>query len=746
MVELLAPIGSLDAFYAAIENKADAIYLGGKQFGARAYANNFELEQLVEMIKYAHFFDVKVYVTVNTIIFDKEIDELIEFLDFLYLNDVDAVIVQDLGVLNIIRHRYPDFEIHASTQMNVHSVSEAKVLKDLGVSRIVVAREIDIDQIKKIKREVDIEIEAFIHGAHCVSSSGNCYISSIIGGRSGNRGRCAQPCRLPYSINEKTGYLISPKDLYSLPRIKELIEAGVDSLKIEGRMKRPEYVAQITKSYRAAINHYYYGEEFDLELEEENLRKIFNRGFTKGYLFNNTDEEYINTEASNHQGILIGKVLSSKYNTVEIELTSELVQGDSIRLVGNVTDAITVNQMYLNNKMVTEAKAGDVVILRSHMDGLDDAEVFLTTSINQIKGLEKSYLERNRKLHIEGVIDLIGNRLRVSLKYKDYEYEKLSDFLVEAAKKTPTNNRIVEQFNRTNNTVFVFDSIILNVYKDIFVNIKDLNELRRSALNEFSEIISKKHQSRNIIKKEYSFIDINEETVKTKVKVRNLSQLQVALEYNIDEIYVDDKSLLKYIGKDLKAYYVEPRVLLDEENISNKRVVSKLGYYSKDNTSIYMNTTNALGVNILENLGANSIGLSLEMSIDQIEKLVKNYKNLFNRNPNLEVMVYGRYELMMLKYKLGLSSEDLDGRTSLVDRKNFMFPLLLEDDYIKVLNSKKVHLVDYLEQLESLNISRIIDFTIESADEVRAVLDIYINKDDKKLYDVTIGHIKEGVL
>lgn len=748
MVELLAPAGSKEAFYAAVENKADAIYLGGKQFGARAYANNFDHEDLKEMIKYAHLFDIRVYVTVNTIVFDEEIDELIEFLDFLYLNDCDGLIIQDLGVLNIIRNRYPDFEIHASTQMNIHSVEEALVLKDLGVKRIVVAREINLETIKKIKRATNLEIEVFIHGALCVSSSGNCYISSIIGKRSGNRGRCAQPCRLPYSLGEDSGYLISPKDLYSLPRIKELIEAGVDSLKIEGRMKRPEYVAGIIKSYRKAIDNYYYNTEFNLETEEIELRKLFNRDFTKGFLFDEKDEDYINKEASNHQGILIGKVISSNNKTVKIKLDYELNFGDSIRLVGNVSDAITVNQMYRNNELITEAKANDIVSLRSHVDNLDSALVYLTSANRQLKELEKSYLEPSRKINISGTIDLIDDCLRISLKYKNYRYSLNSSVKVENPKSTPTNERLIEQFRKTANTVFEFESLDLDIKRPIFISIKEVNELRRRALDNFREIISKKNKNRKTREFEFTKPDIINRDSQMIVKVRTFEQLQAALKYELKEIYITDKLLFDDLktNTELDVYYVTPRASTVEEENDTNIVTSKLGNYKDYRTSVYMNTTNALAVNLLENLGAKSIGLSLEMSYSQIENLVNNYKKLFSRLPNLEFMVYGRYELMMLKYKFGLKEDELDGSKNLVDRKNYSFPTLLEDEYVKILNSKRVHLVDYVEKLKGLNISPIIDFTIETASEVEEVLDIYLKNNNKNLIDVTLGHINEGVL
>ncbi|MCK9198976.1 MAG: U32 family peptidase, partial [Bacilli bacterium] len=248
-IELLSPAGTYEAFLASVQNGADAVYLGGKLFGARAYAANFDNEDLVNIIKYAHAHNVKVYITVNTIVFNKEIEELIKFLDFIYLNDVDAVIVQDLGIINLIKNRYKNLDIIASTQMNIHNIEGAQRLKQLGIKRVVIARETDLQTIRKILDEVDIEVEVFAHGALCVCYSGECLLSSFIGKRSGNRGKCAQPCRLSYTLlcnNEKVSeekYLLSMKDLCTLDNLDEIIKSGVGALKIEGRMKSSEYVA-----------------------------------------------------------------------------------------------------------------------------------------------------------------------------------------------------------------------------------------------------------------------------------------------------------------------------------------------------------------------------------------------------------------------------------------------------------------------------------------------------------------------
>ena len=263
-IELLSPAGNMESLIAAIEAGCDAVYLGGTLFGARAFANNFNDEELIEAIKYAHMYGVKVYVTTNIIIYEHEVNNFLKYIDFLHKNNVDAIIVQDLGMLDLVHKTFPNLEVHASTQMHIHNLDGVIMAKKLGVKRVVLARETPIEVIKEIKNNVEMDLEIFAHGALCVSYSGQCLFSSLIGSRSGNRGSCVGSCRLPYKIvdefNNKLNngdYPLSMKDLNTLEYIGELIEAGVTSLKIEGRMKSPEYVYIVTKLYREAIDSYY---------------------------------------------------------------------------------------------------------------------------------------------------------------------------------------------------------------------------------------------------------------------------------------------------------------------------------------------------------------------------------------------------------------------------------------------------------------------------------------------------------
>ena len=319
-IEILAPAGSYAAFRAALNAGADAVYAGGARFGARAFAENFTEDELIQAIREAHFYGRKFYLTVNTLLKDREIADLYDYLAPFYKNGLDAVIVQDMGVVEYIRTYFPNLDIHASTQMTITGAFGAKFAESCGMTRVVPARELSLSEIRQIREQTGLEIECFVHGALCYCYSGQCLLSSLIGGRSGNRGQCAQPCRLPYVFDASSSrdpkYYLSPKDICTLEIIPDLVEAGIDSFKIEGRMKKPEYVAAVTAMYRKYADLYLRKGRKGFHVAEEDRRMLldlYNRGgFSEGYYHTHNGREMISLDRPNHAGVPALKVRYQK--------------------------------------------------------------------------------------------------------------------------------------------------------------------------------------------------------------------------------------------------------------------------------------------------------------------------------------------------------------------------------------------------------------------------------------------------
>ena len=498
-VELLCPAGSYDSFLAAVHNGADAVFLAGTRYGARASASNFTIDELKKACEYAHFYGVKVHVTLNTLIHDHEIEECKAYLHQLEDIGVDAIIVQDLGIMSIIQHEFNTLQIHASTQMHIHNIDGVKQAKKWNLERVVVARESNLDLIDQMCKQ-EIEIETFIQGAYCVSYSGECHMSRSIGGRSANRGECAQTCRLPYMMyknNEQVKtegkYLLSLKDLSALECIGELIESGVSSFKIEGRMKRPEYVACMCRIYRKAIDAYYQNEKFDVNEEVvSEMKKVFNRGFTTGYLQHKDGLSIMSTLRPNHQGVRIGKVVGFHHDKMVVQLEDELNQHDGIRILNEKEDqGFIVNYIYKNGKLVNsahherielqkvKAKVGDIIMK--------------TSDSKQLLELSKSISNNPRKIDVElEAFFHLNQPAKLIIRDNANSYTITSDYLVEKALNTPLDeNRIKQQMTKLGNTPFICKKIIIHKDENITFPISKLNELRRNICNQFIEIKNK---------------------------------------------------------------------------------------------------------------------------------------------------------------------------------------------------------------------------------------------------------------
>jgi len=396
MPEIVAPAGGEESLRAAVENGADAVYLGGKKFGARHYAENFANEQLADAVKYAHSKGAKIYVTVNTLIKESEINELVSYLEFLSSVKADAVIVQDLGALHLMREKFPELRVHASTQMNVHNLSGVKFLEELGVKRIVLARELSLEEIRKIKENSKAELEVFVHGALCFSYSGNCLFSSMLGGRSANRGRCAQACRRNYALIKKregsieevklknAKYLLSMKDLCCAEILPEIVSSGVKALKIEGRMKRAEYVAVVVGIYRKLLDRIKEKNFYITEEEKKELLQIFNRGFTNSYLTGEI-KNMVNPITCDNVGIEIGKVIAKNGNMIKVKLFEDISIGDGIEL--------TLRNRTIGKSINFNAKSGGIVEigLKNAAEVLLGSAVYKTNDIVLVEKAQESY-------------------------------------------------------------------------------------------------------------------------------------------------------------------------------------------------------------------------------------------------------------------------------------------------------------------------------------------------------------------
>ncbi len=391
--EVLSPAGNMKMLKFAVMYGADAVYLGGMRFGARKFSNNFNDEELMEAVEFAHKYGVKVYLTLNTLIYEEEVEDFIEYAKYIHSIGVDAVLVQDFGMAKLLRQCLPNLEIHASTQMHNNNGKMIDLLSSIGVKRVVLDREMSLEEISNLPKTVEIEV--FCHGALCVSYSGECLFSSMVLNRSGNRGECAGMCRLPYrlkkgdSIDKDAKYYLSLKDLNAANYIPKIIDAGVSSLKIEGRMKSPEYVGYITKVIRELVDAYYEGHPRELSsLELKNMKLLFNRDFTKGFINDATNEEMVNRKSPNHKGIGIG-MYNVRGAKIELFLDDDLVQGDVIRLEeANV--GLTVNFLYdKNDKLINSVRKGSVAYIDNFLNIKGKGKVRKVSSYSLNKEIHK---------------------------------------------------------------------------------------------------------------------------------------------------------------------------------------------------------------------------------------------------------------------------------------------------------------------------------------------------------------------
>lgn len=658
--ELLSPVGNWESLKEAIHNGCDATYLGGKKFGARAFADNFNESEMIKAIKYCHLYGVKIYVTVNTMIYENELEECLNYVRFLHQNNVDALIMQDLGLIKIVREIFPNLEIHASTQMHNHNREQLKMLENLGIKRVVLARELTLEEINDL--DTSMEIEAFIHGALCISYSGQCLFSSLLMGRSGNRGSCAGICRLPFTLikNESVistdgNYLLSPKEFNTLEYFQEIMKSNIDSLKIEGRMKSPSYVGFVTRLYRSLIEAYNEKKSLSISREEmDNLKILFNRGFTKGHLFGDKNEDLMNIKNPNHQGIPLGNVVEFNKNKIKIKLDCDLHQEDGIRFL-SVDKGFIVNFLYnIEGRLIRSAKKGEMVLVDNKIDLKEKSPVLKTIDSVLAKELE---IINYKKIPITCKV-LAKRNEPFSIELCDGEnvvVEKGS--LVEEATNIPTTNEVIqEKIGSLGNSPFVLQELKIIRDENIFIPMSELKTVRRNVCEKLikrrEDKITHPFLENKLPIKQIS-IPTSTNKIYLNVLVRSEEQLQVCLENNVHSIYVTDSLLYKKYKNKGNVYLRLSRVKNNFPELKNEKLLigetGSLYKYGKENKVVsdyYLNVANASSFKLLENLGADRITLSIENTLKQIKEICEFIEN----KEKVEVFLYGKPEVMIMKH------------------------------------------------------------------------------------------------
>ncbi len=634
--ELLAPAGNLDTFKAAIQAGADAIYCSGKQFGARAFAENFSNDELIEASFYAHLRNKRLYVTVNTIIFEEELPTLKEYLAFLY-QYVDGVIVQDLGVMHYIRKNYPDFPVHISTQMNIHNLADSKFLASLGVKRIVLARETPLEVIKAII-EAGIEVEVFVHGALCFAYSGNCYFSKEIGGRSGNRGTCAQPCRKTYSLYEDNhliaGHqsLLSMKDLFTLQDIFKLCDLNIASFKIEGRMKNKTYVTEVVKAYKEAIDKWFNHQVYQSSKEVvDNLQVTFNREYTNGYILGAVNNSVVNLKAVNHQGIKIGTVIKSTPHTATIKLTNSLFISDAIRFCGRDEWGMVVTKMLVNDKWGDSATGDELVtintgrliekgavVLKTKSKKLeDDAKRLLSTEsvINDLKLIITLFKNQIEVILID---DNLSNRENVVK--KDVELTEI----LEISNVISLNHRMQEQFAKTNKLPINYTTVIFNNPSNLYVPIPIINEVRRSVL-----AVWQSRKEHNLLRYPIPYY------IKKNKDTEKIHNGGVSILNRITQAYGTTNNNVDFLKN------ISSRIDFNYQNSNQKDLIDHLADLPLGGKiSPYLNIANTWAIEFIRQFTSDTIYLSVELDEDHLMKLI-------SKDPNLGILAYTKMPLMI---------------------------------------------------------------------------------------------------
>lgn len=731
-IELLAPAGSYEALEAAFRAGADAVYLGGQKFGARAYAENLDRDQMIQAIETTHLHGKKLYLTVNTLLKNKEMErELYDYLVPYYEAGLDAVIVQDLGVLTFIKTYFPDIHIHASTQMTITGPESARLLKEAGASRVVTARELSLEEIRKIYQETHMEIESFVHGALCYCYSGQCLMSSLFGGRSGNRGRCAQPCRLPYQVyregkqlnDAKTGYPLSPKDMCTVGILPQILEAGVHSLKIEGRMKKPEYTAGVVEIYRKYLDRYLEGEKNPIVSKEDYqiLLDIYNRdGFHESY-----------------------------YN---------------------------------------QRNGRQMMALRNEKKSLSGEEKKKARNEKLFEEIRKKYLSEKKQEKIKGTLSLFPDCPAIlEIEYGSVQVMAQGEMVQTAANRPLEEDRIRKQMMKTGETEFVFDTLDIFMGERIFLPVQQLNELRRQGI-ELLENAILQPLKRKVLPRSSEVTQRKEEGRKLpgmSASVVNCQQLKAVLEVpGIERIYADCgmfpvdtfyDSVLKVVKdgekRQKECYLMLPHMVRDRELKGRKELFHRL----VENGLCGFVVRNMESYGILKQMGLEKkaiLDFNLYTMNDESQKFWKNQGILWNTIPlelngkelrfrdnrSSEMMVYGYIPLMISVQCLQKNLDHCNKQCAVLtvkDRyqKEFHAVCNCEFCYNTIYNSLPLSLLGDADQIRKLETGGYrLSFTLENEEETKRIarefVAVYCEGREPKqdfLGETTRGHFGRGV-
>lgn len=808
--EILAPAGDFQAFVAAVENGADAVYIGGKVLSARAFAGNFDEDEMAKAVEYAHLRGVRVYVTVNILVDNSEITDAVSYVKTLYDLGVDGLIIQDLGLAFVIHQVLPRMNLHGSTQMIIHNGEGARFIQEMDFKRVVLARELSLEDIAQINKETSLEMEIFVHGALCISYSGQCLMSSLIGGRSGNRGKCAQPCRMTYTLvdekgqpatDEKIGdHLLSPRDLNTLEILPEICQTGVRSLKLEGRMKRPEYVATVVRIYREALDRYKDDpEHFEVNTQElKELTQIFNRDFTHGYLLGHSGRDLMSYQRPNNRGTRIGRIdeIQNQGQMATIKLDEGIRIGDGLEIwvTKGGRQGFVVDQIISNGRSLRSAAPGEKVSINITGQPRVGDRVFKTHDVKLIETAQNSYLYPQKLIGVKFHLTAhLGKPIHIlATDEEGYQGRFTSEYIVEKAMKRPADEESVKkQLNRLGGTAFYLKELLLDLDEGVMLPASELNNARRHVIDLIKQQKLERYAyppvpNREVMDKFHQLIPAKKESRIRKselsVRVGSLEGAKAAVETGADRIYLSGENfqsqpkLTMEQMKDIAQYsrqkgcevvFALPSIFHPQERSAMYRMIERVGslpinamlvnnmggiqalkesgWDRRIYTDLGLNVFNDFSIDVLREKGIDLITLSLELNFAQIEKM--------NLGPGkIECLVHGSLPMMINQYcalgsilggKEGTKacSRPCQGKSfGLKDRMNLIFPVEV-DQFCRMhlYNPKELSMLAHADKFLQLGIDSLrIEAQRYSPSAVLQVTQIY-----RQVIDAASSHLMQ---